>query len=51
MDDLEKPNRTIAVHWLGKFDVHQEAFLAYTSMCVGELVHSANELAARRQLS
>jgi len=47
MDDLEKLNRTIALHWLGNLDAHQEAYLAYASTCVGLLIGSASELAER----
>jgi hypothetical protein len=49
MDDLEKLNRTIAAHWLGKLDACQEGYLAYASRCVGLLFHSASELAERLQ--
>jgi hypothetical protein len=45
MDDLERLNRTIAYYWLGHLDADQEAYLAYASMCVGRLTHSASELA------
>ena len=45
MDDLEKLNRRIAAHWLGNLDADQEAYLGYASMCVGQLTHTASELA------
>ena len=49
MDDLEKLNRTIAIHWLGKLDAGQESYLAYASTCVGLLMPSARELAEKLQ--
>lgn len=45
MDDLERLNRRIAAHWLGNLDPDQEAYLGYASMCVGQLTHSAGQLA------
>lgn len=47
MDDLEKLNRDITVHWLGRLDANQEAYLSYASTCVGQLTHNASELAER----
>jgi len=47
MDDLEKLNRHIAAYWLGRLDTEQEAYLSYTSTCVGQLAHGASELAER----
>ena len=47
MDDLEKLNRTIAAHWLGNLDAEQEAYLGFTSMCVGQLPFTASEFAER----
>ena len=44
MDDLEKLNRQIASHWLGHLDAEQEAYLDYTSVCLGHLTHSATEI-------
>ncbi len=45
MDDLENLNRQIARHWLGHLDAEQEAYLDYTSICLGNLTHSATEMA------
>ena len=47
MDDLEKLNRRIAMHWLGNLDARQQTYLGYTSTCLGQLLHSAAELAER----
>jgi len=44
MDDLEKLNRQLASHWLGHLDAEQEAYLDYTSICLGHLTHSATEM-------
>lgn len=45
MHDLERLNRQIAAHWLGRLDAEQEAYLDYTSVCLGHLTHSATEMA------
>lgn len=45
MDDLIDLNRRIAEHWLGGLDAEQETYLTYTSVCLGQLTHSAAELA------
>lgn len=45
MDDLIQLNRRIADHWLGNLDADQEEYLAYASVCLGQLPHSAAELA------
>jgi hypothetical protein len=44
MDDFEKLNRKIALLWLGHLDPDQEEYLAYASMCLGRLTHSAAEI-------
>lgn len=44
MDDLENLNRQIATHWLGRLDANQETYLDYTSVCLGQLTHSAPEM-------
>jgi hypothetical protein len=46
LDDLHLLNRHIAEHWLGHLDGRQEQYLAHVSVCLGELVPSAGELAA-----
>ncbi len=45
MDELFELNRSIAEHWLGKLDREQEDYLSLKPVCVGELPHSARELA------
>lgn len=45
MDDLLKLNRRIAEHWLGGLYASQEAYLTHTPICLGQLSHSAAELA------
>jgi hypothetical protein len=45
MDDLEQLNHQIAQHWLGRLDAEQAAYLDYTSVCLGDLTHSATEMA------
>ena len=45
MDELFELNRSIAEHWLGKLDREQEDYLSLKPVCVGELPHSAPELA------
>ena len=47
MDDLVKLNRRIAVHWLGTLDPEQESYLSFASVCIGELIPSAQELKAQ----
>jgi hypothetical protein len=46
VDDLHLLNRHIAEHWLGRLDGRQEQYLANVSVCLGELVPTAPELAA-----
>ena len=45
MDDLIDLNRTIAEHWLGTLEPHQEAYLGYVPICLGDLAPNAAELA------
>ena len=45
MDDLLELNRRIAEHWLGRLDPRQETYLTYVSVCLGELVPSADRMA------
>jgi len=45
MDDLRQLNRSIAKHWLGRLDAVQEIYLEYVSVCLGQLAHSAADLA------
>jgi hypothetical protein len=45
MDDLQELNRLIAAHWLGSLDADEEAYLSHTRVCIGQLTHSATELA------
>lgn len=44
-DDLTQLNRVIASHWLGRLDPEEEAYLSHTHVCIGQLAHSAEELA------
>jgi hypothetical protein len=44
-DDLTQLNRVIAAHWLGRLDPDEEAYLSHTHVCVGQLAHSAEDLA------
>ena len=45
MDELFELNRSIAEHWLGKLNREQEDYLSLKPVCVGDLPHSARELA------
>jgi tRNA U34 5-methylaminomethyl-2-thiouridine-forming methyltransferase MnmC len=45
MDDLTELNRCIAKHWLGHLDAGQEAYLGHTSVCLGQLLYDAADLA------
>ena len=45
LDDLQTLNRLIAVHWLGHLDPGEEAYLIHTRVCIGQLTHSATDLA------
>jgi len=45
MDDLTKLNRRIALHWLGRLDANQEAYVTYASVCIGRLLPDAFERA------
>ncbi len=45
MKDLVKLNRGISEHWLCRLDAGQETYLGYVSVCLGQLTHSAAELA------
>ncbi|MCC7082094.1 MAG: hypothetical protein IT530_15585 [Burkholderiales bacterium] len=48
IDDLRSLNHLIVRHWLGELGSDEAAYLDFSSVCIGQLAHSAEEL---KQLS